>query len=264
MKTIFSFIAITVFLSSCLSYTPQNVTEINFEITLREQRESGRLIANSQDGSLVVIGVASRHVTREDEIAAAKNHAARKVAMFYGMRGSVESTMRTGMDVFGFYFDSQTSLSNIVDYEQFIERLQFDPYRDVLVIDGGTMVRFRYAAMVTRVNFIGTMDADGRPNWLDGRYLPELAGYIVAVGVSQNQIWLRDTVMLSAQAAALALIESMSTKLQTTDVYVSEIGLISETISISEGGLDNFRVLEFWINPRNGHVYTLGIARFIE
>ena len=264
MKKPFSFIPIVVFLSSCLSYAPQNVAGTNPEITLREQWEAGRLISNSQDGALVVIGVASRHVVREDEITAAKNHAARKVAMFYGIRGSVESTMRAGMDVFGFYFNTQTSIRNIVDYEQFIERLQFDPDRDVLTIDGGTLVRFRYEAMVTRVNFIGTMDNDSRPNWLDDRYLPELDGYIVAVGVSQNQLWLRDTVMLSAQAAALKLIENMSTRLRTTDVYVPGIGFISETLTISEGGLDNFRVLEFWINPRNRHVYTLGIARFVE
>jgi len=257
-------IGIAVFFASCTSYPQGNVTETNIEIPLREQWEAGRLISDSREGTLVVIGVASRHVRRDDEIAAAKNDAAQKVAMFHGMRGSVESIMRTGRDIFGFYFNSQTSIRNIADYEQFIDRLQFDPDRDVLVTDGVTLVRFSYAARVARVNFIGTINADGRPNWLDGQYLPELDGYIAAVGVSQNQIWLRDTVMISAQTAALRIIENMSTRLWAAYVYVSGHGLVTETITISEGIVENFRVLEFWVNPRNGHVYTLGIARFVE
>ena len=264
MKRTFILIGTVVFFASCMSYPQGNVVETNLEIPLREQWEAGHLISNSQDGILVVIGVASRHVMRDDEIAAAKNDAAQKVAMFHGMVGGVESTMRTGVGIFGFYFNSQTSIRNIVDYEQFIERLQFDPDRDVLVMDGGTLVRFSYAARVARVNFIGTINTDGRLNWLDGHFLPELDGYIAAVGVSQNQIWLRDTVMISAQAAALRIIESISTRLQTSYVYVSGHGLVSETRTISEGNVDNFRVLEFWIDPRNGHVYTLGIARFVQ
>ena len=264
LKKTFILIGIAVFFASCTSYPQGNVTEANLEIPLREQWEAGHLIANSQDDTLVVIGVASRHVRRDDEIAAAKNDAAQKVAMFHGMSGSVESTMRTGRDIFGFYFNSQTSIRNIVDYEQFIERLQFDSDSDVLVTDGGTLVRFRYAARVARTNFVGTINVDGRPNWLDGHYLPELDGYIAAVGVSQNQVWLRDTVMVSAQATALRIIENMSTRLQTTYVYVSGSGLLNETLTVSEGKVSNFRVLEFWINPRNGHVYTLGIARFVE
>ena len=242
----------------------RNIAGTNLEISFREQWEAGRLIARSQDGDLVVIGVASRHVRRDDEIAAAKNHAAQKVAMFYGMSGSVESVMKTGAGIFGFYFNSQTSIRNIADYQRFIERLQFDPDRDVLVTDGGTLVRFRYAARAARVDFTGAINADGRPNWADGRYLPELDGYIAAAGVSQNQIWLPDTVMKSAQAAALRIIENMSSRLQTAYVYVSGYGLVSKTRTISEGVVNNFRVLEFWINPRNGHVYSLGIARFVE
>jgi len=264
LKKTFIIVGIAVSFAACMSYPKGNVAETNLEISLREQWEAGHLISDSRDGTLVVIGVASRHVMRSDEIAAAKNDAAQKVAMFHGMVGSVESTMRTGRDIFGFYFNSQTSIRNVVDYEQFIERLQFDPDRDVLVTDGGTLVRFSYAARVARVNFIGTVNADGRPNWLDGHYLPELDGYIAAVGVSQNQIWLRDTVMISAQAAALRIIENVSTRLRTAYVYVSGYGLVSETLTVSEGKINNFRVLEFWINPGNGHVYTLGIARFVE
>ena len=264
LKKTFILIGIAAFFASCASYPQGNVMEANLEIPLREQWEAGRLIANSQDDSLVVIGLASRHVVRDDEIAAAKSDAAQKVAMFHGMSGSVESTMRTGVGIFGLYFNSQTSIRNVVDYEQFIDRLQFDPDRDVLVTDGGTLVRFRYGARVSRANFVGSINAEGRPNWLYGHYLPELDGYIAAVGVSQNQVWLRDTVMISAQATALRIIENMSTRLQSAYVYVSGYGLVTETLTVSEGQVSNFRVLEFWINPGNGHVYTLGIARFVE
>lgn len=232
--------------------------------SMSDQWESGHWVAASRDNALVIIGVSSRLTRREDEIAAAKNDAARKVAMFHGMRGSVESFHRAGAGFFDHIFDSRISLEHTVDYAQFIEVLQFDPDRDVLVHDGGTLVRFRYAVRVVPMNLVSTMDANGRPNWLGNHSLPEVEGYTVAVGVSRNQRWLRDTVMRSAQAAAGRIIQDMSTRMQTAQVETAGHGTVGYINTRSKGFLDNFRVLEFWINPENGYVYTLGIARFID
>jgi hypothetical protein len=79
---------------------------------MNEQWESGHFILSPQNDTLIVIGVAGRHHSRWDndvsdaEIEAAKDDAARKVAMFYGMSGTVESYHRSGANIF--YFISLT------------------------------------------------------------------------------------------------------------------------------------------------------------
>jgi len=228
------------------------------------QWESGLFVTDSHDGEMVVIGVSSRLVRRADEVEAAKNDAARKVAMFHGMRGTVESFHRTGASFFDFIAEARIDLEPVIlDHARFIERLTFDPDHDVLLFEGGTLVRFRYAARVVPVNSVGTLDADGRPGWINDRNLPNVGGYMMAVGFSQNQVWLRDTVMRSTRAAAASLIQGESTHTATETVVVNGQAL-TYIRSRSEGNLHNFRVIEFWIDPRNMSVYTLGIARLSE
>ncbi|MCL2232950.1 MAG: hypothetical protein FWB99_07735 [Treponema sp.] len=259
MKKAFLFLGCAMFiLSACISVpAPAPVSA-----SAQRQGESGRWIAGTQDGALVVIGVANRHLRRQDEISAAKQSAAGKVAMFYGMSGMIESILRTDGGVLGFAADSRITLNPAFDYRHFIDRLHFDADYDVFEINGGTLIQFRYEARVTPVNFAGVMEADGRPNWANG-HLPVVSGYTAAVGVSQNQLWLRDTVTRSVHAAAARLIEGGATTVRSA-VTETGIGTASYIITRSEGVLNNFRVLEFWINPENGYVYTLGIARVVE
>ena len=46
--------------------------------------------------------------------------------------------------------------------------------------------------------------------------------------------------------------------------YRSSNGYFAKTLLVSEGKLEDFRILEFWIEPEYGHVYTLAIARFVR
>ena len=258
MQKAFLFLGAVLFLLSACASVPAPAP-----VSMERQGESGHWVVDSQGDALVVIGVSSRLLRRQDEIAAAKRDAAQKVAMFYGMSGMVESILRTDGGVLGFVADSRITLNPTFDYGLFIDRLHFDPDTDVFTANGGILIRFRYETRVTPVNFVGVMEADGRPNWADGRGLPEVSGYAAAVGLSQNQIWLRDTVMRSTQAAAARIIESSATSIRS-EVTETGIGTASSVTTRSEGFLNNFRVLEFWINPENGYVYTLGIARVAE
>ncbi|MCL2193056.1 MAG: hypothetical protein FWB78_06650 [Treponema sp.] len=229
--------------------------------SMARQWESGHWIICPGDGRMVVIGVASRHEWRSHEIAAAKNDAAQKIAMFYGVAINFEFFQRIGTGFFNFVLNSRTILTHLIDYTQFIDRLTFDPEQDVLVHDLGTLVRFRYAAHVTPVNFVGTTGLDGRPSWINSRNLPEIEGYEVAVGFSMRQEWLRDTVMRSAADAAARIMRTMTSNVNTLIEDVVGIDTIAHIHSTSNGVLGNFRVLEFWIDPMYGHVHTLGIAR---
>ena len=263
MKKAFLFLCVAVFMSACASGAVPTGNDAE-RFSMHGQWESGLFFTDSLDGGMVVVGVSSRLVRRADEIEAAKNDAALKVAMFYGMRGTVKSFHRSGAGFFDFIAEASIDLEPAVsDHARFIERLTFDPDRDVLLFDGGTLVRFRYAARVAPVTFVGTLDADGRPGWIASRNLPSVDGYMVAVGFSQNQVWLRDTVMRSTRAAAAGLIRGDVTYTATETVVVNGQAL-TYIRSRSEGNLRNFRIVEFWIDPGTMSVYTLGIARLGE
>ena len=237
---------------------------------MSEQWESGHFFSSPQDGAIVVIGVASRQAGRwgnevsDSEVALAKDHAARKIALFYGISGTVESFHQQGASFFDFIAESRIHLeSPVSDHTQFIERLIFDPDTDIFVFGRGTLVRFRYAANVSRVNFTGTADKNGRPSWLNN-FDFDIDGYAAAVGFSQNQVWLRDTVTRAAESAAARLIKKMETKITTSVADVLGQGSLTHITSTSSGVLNDFRIIEFWIDPVSMSVYTLGIARLAE
>ena len=69
----------------------------------------------------------------KDEIEAARNHAAHKVAMFHGTGGTARFINRTGGSVFDFLAESEVDVGPLdANYAQFAERLVFDLDRDVL------------------------------------------------------------------------------------------------------------------------------------
>jgi hypothetical protein len=228
-------------------------------VSMAENWESGRLVANPGDGTLVVIGVSNRLLRRDDEILAARRFAAWQVAMFHGVRGTVDFFLATDGGVLGFASDARVSLELGADFERFVDQLNFDPERDVLRFDGGTAVRFRYDATVNPVRVPRSTDSDGRPSWVNGHRLPEVPGYVVAVGVAQNQLRMSDTVMRSLEMLAANMITSSYTRVEN-EVTETSLGVSVFIRSRSEGALNNFRVLEMWMDPRNGYVYTLGMA----
>lgn len=222
--------------------------------------QSNYYTLDSQDGSLLVLGVSSRLVRRDDELEAAQEDAAKKVALYYGVSGSVESRYRTGASFFSYIADSEVSIESTRDHSDFIDGLTFDPETDVLTFQGGTIVRFRYGSGIPRINYSDTPGRNGRPTWINRNNF-NIEGYVAAVGFSQNQVWLRDTVMKATEAAAARLITGIETSIENTVEDVQGQGSVTYITSKSSGILNEFRILEFWIDPANLSVYALGIAR---
>ncbi|MCL2558259.1 MAG: hypothetical protein FWE09_07245 [Treponema sp.] len=261
---IFVLFVCAAFLSACASASPP--AGVFGSAAMRAQWEFGNFFANPPDGSIRVLGVASRHHSRrgnevsQAEIDAAKDDAARKVAMFYGLSGTVEFVQRTGSSVFGFIADLNVDIARAVeDHERFIDGLAFDPERDILVHDRGTIVMFGFRANARQASFIASVGANGRPSWVDRT--PAIDGHLVQVGFSQNQIWLRDTVMRSAEAAAARMINGLSTVVENSVVDVEGQGSLTYSTSVGSGALIDFRVIELWIDPADMSVYSLAVAR---
>ena len=103
-----------------------------------------------------------------------------------------------------------------------------------------------------------------RPDWTKNQNLPRFDGYITAVGRASKQRWIKDTIVKSTDAAIYSLIEQVSVKVNVGDSSNSTRtgGAASSAIHIvSEGKLTQFLVLEYYIEPGTGTVYTLAIAK---
>lgn len=230
------------------------------EISMQDQGDAGLWVSGPLDGNFIIVGVSGRLSRPDDELVAAKEDAARKAAMYHGIQGSVEMLNTTGSGgFFDYSADSKLNLNYDTNYSNYLEKLTFDPEKDVIRITGGTFVRFKYSVSVGNLSYV-PMKYDGRPSWVNGRSLPEFEGYATAVGHAGRRSRLRDTVNASCDSAVARLIETASTMVNT-DTSVYNESSYSSTYMRSEGRLSNFKVLAIWLDPDNGAVSTLAIAR---
>jgi len=228
---------------------------------MKEQSASGHWITTPSENSLIIIGISGLQVKADDEINSAKEDAARKAAMYHGVRGNIVSFHTNGANFFDYISDSKIELDYDSDFEKYFDRLTFDPKTDVLKTDTSVFVRFKYAAESIPVNFKASFSNDGRPNWTYSRDLPRFDGYMTAVGFARNQARLKDTIRKSTEAAAARMIEDISTKITSTDKTTTGMGASGMIQTRSEGKLNNFQILEFWIDPKTSFVWTLAIAK---
>ncbi|MCL2809370.1 MAG: hypothetical protein FWD24_04805 [Treponema sp.] len=234
-----------------------------FASDLQEQYRSGYFIIRPSNNRLTVIGVSNIMTRREDEIISAREDAARKVAMYFGIHGIIESINSTGMNFFDYSHESDIELNYDNNFEKYIEQLTFDPQIDVLRTNEAVFVRFQHNTTVTSLNYRAT-STNGRPNWTRNQNMPEIAGFITSVGFSRNQRRLKDTIFRSAEDAITRMIQDMSTTVNTREVSVAEHGSSSVIHARSEGKINNFQIIEIWIDPVSRSVYSLAIARIGE
>ena len=239
------------------------------EQSMQDQYDAKRWISGPHNGQLIIIGVSGRLSKPDDEIEAAKQDAAQKVAMYHGIRGSYEVVNTSGpYGFFDFSHDSKLDLVPNNNYEQYIERLTFDPEKDVIrgesamfFGDAATFIRFKYSPSDSLVNY-SPEGGTGRPSWVNSVDLPQYEGYTTVVGFAGKRHTLRETIYKSCESAAATLISTAPTTGDIKDVVVTGYNSSAlATIKLkSEGTLSNFQILGHWID-QNGAVSTLAIAR---
>jgi len=232
-----------------------------FVPSINKQAASGHWITRPSENTIIIIGISSQHVKKDDDISEAKEDAARKVSMYHGIRGYIESFHNSGVNFFDYISDSKIELDYDTDFEKYIDQLSFDPKVDVINIDKSVFVRFKYSTASIHVDFTASLNENGRPNWTYSRDLPEIDEYMISVGFARNQVRLKDTIKKSTEAAAARLIEDMSAQIMSYDKSATGKGASSMIQTRSQGKLFNFQIIEFWIDPETGYVYTLAIAK---
>ncbi|MCL1991801.1 MAG: LPP20 family lipoprotein [Spirochaetes bacterium] len=210
-------------------------------------------------GSLTIVGVSGPQLSAATVTENAREHAARNASMFHRVEASFFSRQVIGTGIFDFENLSEYTISYDENLGPFMERLTFDPDRDVLTAAGTTGIRFSYPAFLPApVSFSQARNPDGSPGWIT--VPPEISGYLVGVGHSGRRLRVGDTFANSVNAAIASMIFQIST---TTTARQEEANSIITTVYTHEssGSLTNFFVLETWLDPVSLSVWTLAIAR---
>jgi len=249
---------LTIIFFSCSTYKPVNNDLLP---SMNSQALNGYWKTRPSDNGIIIIGISSPILKQEEQIANAKIDAARKAAMYFGIIGNIETTQTTGGSFHDHVYDHKIELLYDNDINKYAEKLTYDPQSDVILTKNAVFVRFQYKINTDRLEKFSVRTVKGRPNWTRSRNIPRFDGFITAVGVSQNQRWLKDTVFKSAENAAVQMIEYISTTIHSKDIDSTEQGFIGYSFSNSEGRLKDFQVIEFWIDPMTDYVYSLAIAR---
>ena len=217
-------------------------------------------ITRPQAGSVVIIGVSGRTLTRNTAIENAREDAARKASMYHSVYVYSESIQDIGSGFLDYYAATDTTIRYNDQLEFYKERLTFDPDRDVLTNDNGVYVRFTYPVSFPGfINYSFARNLNDRPEWINNAPR-EIGGYMVGVGFSAKLFKRSDTFDKSCESAAAALVSQLSTRITTRGVSDSNQST-SVIIQTSEGRLSNFLVLEIWVDPQTNAVWTLAIAQ---
>jgi len=255
-----------IFLISIIIFTPfiifANGTgePDNSSISLQEQYKNGHFILRHSNNKLTVIGISNSMIRRQDEIASAKEDAARKVAMYYGIQGNIEVLNSTRGNFFDYVHDSSAELIYSTDYDQYIDKLTFDSQIDVLITNEGVFVRFQYEKTVADVNYSARIQSE-RPDWIRNQGMPAIEGYVTSVGFARNRQKLKDTVLMATEDAVERMIADLSTTVNTREISATGQGSSSFVQTKSEGKISEFRIIEMWIEPNSRSVYILAIGR---
>ena len=221
------------------------------------------LITPPWPGSLVIVGVSGRQFRRQTEIDNALEDAARKAAMYHGVKVIAESVQSIGSGIFDYYTNSSIKIEYNEELEFYMDKLAFNPDRDVARGSNGVFVRFTYPAVFPgRIGYSFWKTPDGRPSWINNPPR-EINGFIAGVGFSAKQFKYQDGFTKSRDSAVAAIVSQLSTTITT--YTFSDVGQNTTVIKQrSEGFLAHFVILEIWIDPKNQDVWTLAIAQVAD
>jgi hypothetical protein len=217
-----------------------------------------------KSGELVVLGVSGRMSSRDAEIRIATEDAARKIAMYNGVWARVKSVQSIGSGYLDYFLETETVLEYNQQFDQFKDKLKFDPDRDITRnSDGAVFIRFTYPLNFPgNINYNSGKNPDGSPDWTTKRAQP-IGNFITGVGMSGRQDRFGDTVRRSYEAAAASIVTNYTAYMESSGTIVGSANK-SYISQLSEGLLKNFLVLEVWIDPKTRAVYTLAIATQID
>lgn len=226
--------------------------------SLEELFDGGYWVTRPSEAGMTVIGIAGRRSNRNEAIAEALADAARRAALYHGVRGESATVLNQGSGNLDYFSDFDYKLDLLNNAENYIDELVFDSEKDVLEKNGAVIVRAQYAG-VSGVPFYNSVVEDGVPSWVKN-YGVEIPGFLTGVSFSKNKGSPQKTYQASYESAIASLLPRLSTKTAGEIIDVSGARLTRD-VSVSSGILENVMILETWADKKNGAIWTLLVAR---
>jgi hypothetical protein len=223
--------------------------------------DSGFWDTRPKDGKLVFIGGTALMSNRDEAVRLALLDAAKKAALYCGVRGRSVSAVSIGEGSYDVYADAAVDIAFDLEYERYMEELEFERQSDVLEADNSIFVRVRWTPPIPlNISFVSR--GKNRPDWIT-RPPETIGGYLAGVGRSNAYFHRHDTLTASYENAIGAIISTIGSDLRSGSATVETSGYAaSNTSSIqnAEGSLAQFYVLEIWTDPKDKSVWTLAVA----
>jgi hypothetical protein len=226
--------------------------------SLEESFDSGHWITRPRDGVITIIGIAGRRGNRGESVREALADAARKAALYHGVRAESAAVLNQGSGGLDYFSDFDYRINPANSHEAYIDALVFDEEEDVLEKNGAVIVRTRYSG-VSDVPPYESPFEDGVPLWVKN-YGASIPGFLAGVGYSRNKGSLQKTYTASYETALAALLPLLSTRV-STEVIEAGGAKLTSNITKSEGGLVNVMILETWFDKKTSSVWTLIAAK---
>jgi hypothetical protein len=220
-------------------------------------------ITKPDNGYIVITGVSNTQSRKDKAVELALDDAAKRIALYYGIRGIVTNVIDAGIHPFDFTAFTNFEFDYDRDYQKYIDALIFDPEKDVFTTSGAVIVRVKYKPNIVPNIHYNSGFSDGKPLWTS-KPPAAINGYIAGVGYANAHKEIKDTIEKSYQNAAAAIITNISSKISSSEIIVTGNTITTHTstvLQISEGEMSEFLILETWIDPETKAVWTLAVAK---
>jgi len=227
--------------------------------SFEEMQESGYWVTRPAGGRLMIIGITGRKGSREEAVTLAKRDAARRAALFYGVRGLSATVLREGSNNLDYFTATDYEITLFHGPEEYEETLEFDPERDVLEKSGSVYIRAYLGGAPMVPAYPSALTEEG-PDWAASLKAPPIPGYLTSVGLSRNRGDQQKTFAFSYENAIVRLLPQLSTT-SGSAVIDMEGGKLIQNISASEGELEQVMILEAWFDAKTKSAWTLIAAK---
>ncbi|MDR1444627.1 MAG: hypothetical protein LBI94_07085 [Treponema sp.] len=225
---------------------------------LEEIYDSGYWVTRPSAAGITVIGIAGRRANRDEAIREAQADAARKAALYHGVRGESFSILSQGSGTLDYFSDFEYQLDLLNNADQYAGELVFDKDSDVLEKNGLVFVSFQYPG-VFDIPAYETPLEDGVPAWVK-QYNADIPGFLTSVGLARNKGTHQKTYQASYENAIASLLPRLSSKV-SSEVIDAAGNRRNQNILTGSGVLDKVMILESWLDKKTNSVWTLLVAK---
>jgi hypothetical protein len=213
---------------------------------------------------LIFIGVSGPRIQEAEAIQLALEDAAKRVAFFYEVSGKMKSYFRISSAPLDYESSTQSAIADPEDgYKLYIDNLTYDDTRDVLRSNGAVFVRTRYKGTLPHpVSYGISVSSTGKPLWVsEPPQEKTIPGYVMGIGYAGKRSYQSDTIKASYENAALQIITGLFANVRGNREENQGTSNSDEYTVYAEGTLQNFYILDTWLDPSTMGVYTLAIAQ---